>query len=148
LLAAEFDFVIVDTAAGLAEHTITAIERSTDVVLVSSMDVAGVRSVRKELDVLTQLGVTSAFRHFVLNRSDAKVGMEASDIQEFLGLTVDVAMPSSRLVPLSMNEGVAVIERDARSPVARSLNELVSKLAGVGAPSGRVSFLRRQREAS
>jgi pilus assembly protein CpaE len=150
LLKSDFDYVIIDTAAGLADHTLTAIERCTDVVLVGSMDVAGVRSVRKELEVLTQLGLTAQRRHFVLNRSDAKVGMEARDIEDFVGLSVDVAMPSSRLVPLSMNEGVAVIDRDARSPVSRALTDLVEHFAGVTSQSSRGvgSFLRRQREAS
>jgi pilus assembly protein CpaE len=76
--------------------------------------------------------------------------MEARDIEDFLGLSVDVAMPSSRLVPLSMNEGIAVIERDARSPVSRALTEIVEHFAGATNPSSRGvgSFLRRQREAS
>jgi hypothetical protein len=49
-----------------------------------------------------------------------------------------------------MNEGVPVIDRDARSPVARALTELVEHFAEVASPTSRgvSSFLRRQREAS
>jgi pilus assembly protein CpaE len=128
LLGTGFAFVVVDTVAGLGEHTLAAIERSTDLLFVASMDVAGVRSLRKEIDVLDRLGMTTARRHFVLNRADAKVGMEARDIERFLGMAVDAAIPSSRLVPLSTNEGVPVVDRDAKAPVARSLMGLVGRL--------------------
>jgi pilus assembly protein CpaE len=140
LLASEFAFVIIDTAAGVEDRALAAIERSTDLVFVGSMDVASVRSLRKETEVLDQLGMTAARRHLVLNRADAKVGMEVRDIEAFLGMRVDVAIPSSRLVPLSTNEGVPVLDRDAKAPVARSLLELVGRFtdsertqsAGVG----------------
>jgi pilus assembly protein CpaE len=115
------------------------------------MDVACVRSLRKELDVLDRLGMTSARRHLVLNRADAKVGMESRDIEDFLGMHVDVAIPSSRLVPLSTNEGVAVLDRDAKAPVARALSSLVARFTDTKTPQsaapGGYRF-RRAKEAS
>jgi pilus assembly protein CpaE len=156
LLASEFTFVVVDTGAGLEDRTLAAIERSTDLLFVGSMDVACVRSLRKELDVLYRLGLTTARRHLVLNRADAKVGMEPRDIEEFLGMRVDVAVPSSRLIPLSTNEGVAVVTRDAKAPVARSMSELVGRFtdmqrpesASAAGPSVGLYRRRRAKEAS
>ncbi|WP_324277154.1 AAA family ATPase [Blastococcus brunescens] len=54
-LSREFRHVVIDTAPGLADHTLVALERATDLVLVSSMDVPGVRGMRKELNVLEEL---------------------------------------------------------------------------------------------
>jgi len=51
-LAREFRYVVVDTAPGLSEQTLAALDRATDVVMLTSMDVPGVRGLRKELDVL------------------------------------------------------------------------------------------------
>ncbi len=54
-LAELFQFVVVDTAPGLSDVTLAALEQATDAVLLSSMDVAGVRGLRRELDVLGEL---------------------------------------------------------------------------------------------
>jgi pilus assembly protein CpaE len=147
LLTSEFRFVVIDTAAGIEEQVLNAVERSTDLVFVGSTDVASVRSVRKELDLLDRLQLTSARRHLVLNRSDARVRMERRDIEAFLGMAVDVAVPSSRLVPQSTNEGVVVIDRDGKAPVSRSLLDLAARFLPQPAPSP-APPRRRFREAS
>jgi pilus assembly protein CpaE len=134
ILAAEFPFVVIDTAAGLDEFALAALEASTDVVVVCSMDVTSVRGLRKELDVLDQLGLTQP-RHFVLNRADSRVGLSNGDIQATIGLPIDIAVSSSRSVPLSMNQGIPVIEADPRSPVSRQLAALVSRFTEVPAPA-------------
>ena len=54
LLAQNFDYVVVDTPAGLDERTLAAIECATDLLLVSSLDVTSIRSLRKALDALDQ----------------------------------------------------------------------------------------------
>jgi hypothetical protein len=75
--------------------------------------------------------------------------MKPRDIEEFLGMRIDVSIPSSRLVPLSTNEGVAVLSRDAKAPVSRSLAELVGRFSnthGSQAPAG--GFRRSRKEAS
>ncbi len=129
LLAEDFDYVIVDTSGGISEHTLSALEVSTDVVLVGSMDVPSVRSLRKVVAVLDQLGMTSQRRHCVLNRADARVGLDLDDIEQTIGLPIDVSVPSSRAVPLALNQGSPVVESDPRSPAAVALLELVGRFA-------------------
>ena len=63
-------------------------------------------------------------RHFVLNRADSKVGISISDVESAVGMEVDVRIPSSRLVPRSMNEGTPLIESAPKSPVARAFDEI------------------------
>jgi pilus assembly protein CpaE len=104
-------------------------EQATDLVLVGSTDVASVRAARKELEAFDLLGLSAQQRHFALNRSDARVGLSTSDIEATVGLKVDVAIPSSRAVPLSMNQGSALLEHDQRSPVARAFGELAGRFS-------------------
>lgn len=144
LLRSEFRFVIIDTGAGLGDLDLAAIELSTDLVFVGSMDVASVRSLRKELDILDRLGLAPAKRHLVLNRADSKVGMDTRDIEALLGLPIDVAVPSSRLVPVSTNEGEPVLEGAGRSPVAQSLAELVGRFTYSRRPATARASRRRR----
>jgi pilus assembly protein CpaE len=140
-LATSFRTVVVDTAAGLDEHTLAAIEQSTDLVFVCPPDVAAVRSLRKELDALDHLGMTAAGRHLVLNRADARVGIEPGDVENVLGMKAVVAIPSSRVVPFTMNAGTPIVDKDPRSPVARSIQDLAGQFSNpvagsAAAPAG------------
>jgi pilus assembly protein CpaE len=135
LLADEFSYVVLDTGAGLDEHTLAAMEAATDIVLVCGTDVASARGVRKEIDAFDLLGFTTQRRHLVLNRADARVGLDAGDIEATVGMDISVAVPSSRSVPLSMNQGIPLLEGAQKSPVSRSLGELVNRFAE--APAGK-----------
>jgi len=130
LLAAEFEVVIVDTGGDLGDATLAAVEAATDLLFVCSTDVASVRSLRKELDALDRLGTEGRRRHLVLNRADARVGARVADIEDVLGMTACVEIPSARSVPVALNQGVAVVEAYPRSPVARQLTRLVDMFAG------------------
>ena len=129
-LRQEFDFVIVDTAAGLAEVTMAAIEPSDELILICDMSVSAVRGLRKVMVALSKLDLFSRKAHFVLNRADSKVGLKLSEVESAVGMTVDVQIPSSRLVPRSMNEGLPVTESSPKSPVARSFVEVAEMIAG------------------
>ena len=147
LLADEFAYVIVDTSAGLSEHTLSALEVSTDLLLLCAMDVPSVRGLSKEIQALDQLGMVTQRRHFLLNRADAKVGLDAADIEATVGMPVDVSVPSSRVVPLSMNQGSPVVESEPRSPVAKQLTTLVNRFAPEPAsrPNGLLRWIKDAR---
>lgn len=130
LMRREFTYVVVDTAAGLGEHTLSALESATDVVLVCSMDVPGVRSFRKTLVTLDEIGMTGSYRHIVLTRADARVGLNIEDIERTIGRSVDITIPSTRAVPLSINQGMPILQSDQRrSTVYQSLTRLVGRFA-------------------
>jgi len=123
LLAQEFAYVVVDTPAGLDERTLAAIECATDLLMVSSLDVTSILSLRKALDALDRIGVEAA-RTFVLNRSDAKVGLEVSDAEEAVGMKAVVQIPSSREIPTALNIGTPVVKSEPKAEVSRRLQQL------------------------
>ena len=136
MLAAEFAYVVVDTAAGLDEYALSAAERSDDLVFVCVTDVPSVRGLRKALDVLDLLGMTKQQRHLVLNRSDDKVGLSARDVEATLGLAVATSVPTSRPIQIAINQGAPVVESDPRTPAARALVELSSRFVQEPAAAG------------
>jgi pilus assembly protein CpaE len=141
LLAQNFDYVVVDTPAGLDERTLAAIECATDLLLVSSLDVTSIRSLRKELDALDQMSV-KAPRTLVLNRADAKVGLNPSDVEEALGLKITCSVPSSRELPLALNLGVPVVLNEPKSAAAKAIQQLAEHFAPVEAEKARKGWRR------
>ncbi len=128
-LAREFRYVVVDTAPGLSEQTLAALDRASDVVMLTSMDVPGVRGLRKELDVLRELCMIPAGRHVVMNFADARGGLSVRDVETAIGTGVDVVLPRSKAVPASTNQGVPIIASSHRDPMAKELQRLVSRFA-------------------
>ncbi len=129
LLAQSFRYVVVDTPSGLDEFTLGAIEIASDLVILSATDVPSVRSTVKEVDALKVIGMESQRWHFVLNRADARTGLHLQAIEQSVGLEVDVAIPSSGTVPLSLNQGTPLVEADPKSPVSIAIGGLVQRLA-------------------
>ena len=141
LLAQNFDYVVVDTPAGLDERTLAAIECATDLLLVSSLDVTSIRSLHKALDALDQMAVT-AERRLVLNRADAKVGLDPSDAEEALGMKISCTIPVSHELPLSLNLGTPVVVSEPRSAVAKQLQVLSQRYAPAEADRQRKGWRR------
>lgn len=132
LLCQDFACVVVDTPAGLDDRTLTVLERATDLVLVATLDVSSIRNLAKEIDALDRLGMTGATRHFVLNRADARVGIEPADVEAALGITFDASVPSSRSIPYSMNQGRPLVLDDPAAPASRELSQLAGRFVGGG----------------
>jgi pilus assembly protein CpaE len=126
-LAEQFQYVVVDTAPGLPEIGLAAMEQCTDVVWVSGMDIPSVRGLRSGLDVLRQLDILPETRHVVLNMADSKLGLTVQDLESTLGAPVDVSIPRSRAVALSTNRGIPVLQESAKDPATKGLNQLVDR---------------------
>lgn len=133
-LAAEFDVVVVDTSAGITEATLSAIDASTDLMLVCDLSVSSVRGLRKVVDTLDRLEIVKPKRHFILNRADSRVGVTVDDASAVVGMPVTVAIPSARDVPLSMNQGLPVIEAAPRTQVAKRYMEAAAIFSMNGNP--------------
>ena len=137
LLSQIFDYVIVDTASGIDDHTLNAVEIATDVVLLVATDVPTVRSAQKSLQIYRQLGHDDRPWHIVLNRADAKVGLGPEDVEEAIGVKADIRVPESRAVGAAMNHGSPVVESQPKSPPAKALIGLARRFVSAASDAGR-----------
>jgi len=127
-LAAEFDFVVVDTGAGLTEHTLAALDVSTDAVLIADADVPSIRHLAKVVASLERLEMAHLRRHFVLNRADARIGIRISDVLSGVGLRMDLEIPTSRDVAISLSRGVPIALSNPKSSMAKKVGQLIERL--------------------
>ncbi|RPF28109.1 AAA family ATPase [Georgenia muralis] len=126
-LADEFRFVVVDTAPGLTEHNLAVMDETSDLVLVTSMDVPGIRGLRKEIDTLDRLSMVDAERHIVVNLAEKGVGLDIKDVAVTLGTDVHVEIPRSKAVSLSVNQGIPILVSSRRDAAARQIALLVER---------------------
>jgi pilus assembly protein CpaE len=128
ILASAFDFVVVDTGAGLTEHTLAALDASSDSVFVADADVPSIRHLAKVVRALDRLGM-KANRHFVLNRADARIGVRIADVLASVGLRTDIEIPTSREVPISLSHGIPIALSNPKSSMARGVARLAERIA-------------------
>jgi pilus assembly protein CpaE len=126
-LASEFRYVVVDTAPGLDDHALAAIDQADELVTLTSLDVPGVRGLRKELNILRDLGLNLEKRHVVVNFADPRSGLTKADVEATIGTGVDLVLPRSKAVPVSVNQGVPLLQSDGRDAMAKQLRKLVDR---------------------
>ncbi len=127
LLKQEFRYVVLDTAPGMSESTMTAIDHATDLLLVTSLDVPGVRGLRKELQLLNDLHLQPTTKHVVLNLADNAAGISVKDVEAAIERQVDFVLPRSPKVPRTVNQGTPIIHAIPRDRISRSLTDLVNR---------------------
>jgi pilus assembly protein CpaE len=145
VLRDEFAFVVVDTGAGLDEATLTAVEAATDVVMLTTTDLAAVQAMRKTIALLDQVELVAHRRWYVLNRANAKVGLTKDDIETAVGVVIDTELPSSRAVPMAMNQGLTVLQDEPKDGVAKGIDALARALEPVGIDERGRRLFRRGR---
>lgn len=146
VLVSQFSTIIVDTASGLTEHTLAALEVADDIVFVSSMDITSIQALRKESDLLDVLGLTSAARHVVINFSDRRSGLTVKDVENVIGSSIDVVLPRSGEVPLAGNKGAPIVLRKKLDDFGKPLADLARKVGSV-APAGKRGKRSKEKRA-
>lgn len=129
-LVSQFSWVVVDTAAGLDEPTLAALEVTDDAILVSTMDVSCVRGVRKEVELLNQLGLLPASRVLALNLADRQSGLKVKDVEAVIGLPVESVIPRAPEVQLASNHGQPLMLKGRKKggPFVKAVAGLVDRL--------------------
>ncbi|MBI5157298.1 MAG: AAA family ATPase [Acidimicrobiia bacterium] len=134
-LRALYDIVVIDTPPIFDDHLITVLEQADDVLVVVDMDLPSVKNAKIALDALRGSGFPMGRLQLVVNRVNAKARLDLVELERSLGLRVAGSIPSDRLVPQSVNEGIPVVALSPRSRVARAFHVLAGLIRLGDAPS-------------
>ncbi|WP_159800993.1 AAA family ATPase [Arthrobacter zhaoguopingii] len=143
-LASEFKYVVVDTAPGLGEHCLAALEQATDGVWICGMDVPSVRGLNKSFTALKALQLMPQGRHIVLNFADRKSGLSVQDVESTINAPIDVVIPRSRTLPFSTNCGVPVLQAKTKDAATGGLQKLVDRFDPSWVPPRKIKMHRRE----
>lgn len=132
MLQTMFEVVVLDTGARMDDLVFTAVDKSDVIYAMATMDVASVKDTRVSVQRLRHLGYANGAVRLVLNRADAKVWLEPSEVERSVGTTVQARIPSDRLVPRSLNRGVPIVIDAPRSAVSKSITAVARQLMDEG----------------
>lgn len=124
-LTGQFQYIVVDTAPGMGEHALAALEIATDAVFVAGMDVPGVRGMRKQMDLLNELGLIPQEVKVVVNAADRNNGLTVQDIEATIRTTVHLVIPRSKMAGYATNRGEPLLLHSPKDKASRQLNALI-----------------------
>ena len=122
------DYMVIDSPPNFSENTLALLEKIDFLCMVASMDVLSIKNLKVSLEVVEQLKFPYEKILLIINRANTKVGITTEEIESTLMRKIDIAIPSDRLVPLTINQGNPIINGHPKSAVSKSINRLTKHI--------------------
>ena len=117
-----YAYVIVDTATALTDLTLSTIDVSDIIVLVTTQDIPSIKNSRLFLDLLQNLGVPRDRVMFIMNRFDKRVNITPERVADNLKQEVALVIPADEATAVkAVNRGVPFVLDNKNQPVARGV---------------------------
>lgn len=137
-LKTEFEYVLLDTAGGITDITLSVLDECNATILVSTLDLASVKSLKREIDVIKQIGLLPENKIFVVNQAVRNSGLRVKDIEELMGFPVNVLIQREPEVLTSINRGEPMSSSKKKNGFTKgilSIAQLIEKVSPEGQKS-------------
>ena len=128
LMSEVFNYVIVDGPTYLHDTVIPALEESSDIIAVTTLDLPSIQNMKQCLDLLTRLSMRSKVR-VVLNRVGYMGGLKVRDVEDELGMDVQCVIPDQEKIAMdAANMGKPLFLAARSSNIGKRIEELANKI--------------------
>ncbi len=122
------DFIIFDAPSIFSENVLAILEKLDYLCMITTKDVPSIKNLKISLQVLERLKFPKEKILIIMNRSDSRVGITLNEIEDTIGRKINIAIPSNRIVPLTINKGIPVVLNYPKSSVSKNINKLTKIL--------------------
>lgn len=130
VLKQAFSYIIVDTSANFDGKTITALDHSDLILLISIVNLPAIRNCQRCLELFERLGYEKAKTKIILNRYMENDEIKIEDVEDVLGKKVFWKIPNNYFTIMSaINKGIPVGLINADSNISKSYRELAAMLS-------------------
>jgi pilus assembly protein CpaE len=119
-----YDAIIVDTSPFFHGPMLATLDRTDELLVLCGLDVPTLKNVRLAMQTLELLSFPSSRIRYVLNRANTKVGLSKREVEGALKVSVQVEVPSDRMVPISVNRGTPAVISEPGSDFSKAMNSL------------------------
>jgi len=123
-----YDYIIIDTSAGLGRETLAAIKASDNSILITVPEKAALASAYKAMRVAESLFVPVI--GVVLNMYDPKYTIKVNDVEYYLAKHIIGTIRRDNIVRESMESGVPLVFYNKNSAVAQDILKIAYELIG------------------
>jgi pilus assembly protein CpaE len=127
-----FDLIVIDAGSTLNENSVTMMDASDRILLVTSPDLASLHDISRFIQLSQSLSYTPEKMLVVLNREGIQGGVSTKEIESALHNKVFAKIPEDSPNALrSLNRGLPLLVRYPRSPASRAIRQLAKVLTEV-----------------
>jgi len=127
-----FQNIIIDGGNNLNENTVTYMDSSDKILLVLNPDLASLRDVRQFMEISKTLSYSPEKTLLLLNLIGRKADVKREEIENILNMKIFGRIPADENMALScLNEGVPVVLKNPRHPIAKAYEEIARGLVKV-----------------
>ena len=120
-----YAYVVVDTSAYLTDVTLSAVDASDLIVLVTTQDIPAIKNCRLFLDLLQTMGIERDRILFAMNRFDKRINITPERVAENLKQEVAAVIPlDEQTVTKAVNRGVPFVIDAKNQPATRGIFSL------------------------
>ena len=132
----EFDFVLIDSPAGIEQGFRNAIVGADEIVIVTNPEMASVRDADRIIGLVEAAGKPEP--RLILNRLRAEMVkrgdmMDVADVLEVLGIDLVGIVPEDEMIIIGTNKGEPVVY-EKRSRAGRAFINAAQRIMGVEVP--------------
>ncbi|MGI6587828.1 MAG: AAA family ATPase [Peptococcia bacterium] len=124
LLKLSYDYIVIDTPPFFNDTNLTALDLSTQILLVLAMDLATIKNIKLSLELLQSLQHAEKTK-LILNRASDDMGITIADAEETLNFLIAGYIPSEgKIVVPALNEGIPFVLSHPTARVSKAVHEV------------------------
>jgi len=125
-----YQFVVIDTRAGLGDDVLVFLDASDLILQVLTYDSMAIRNLAMAGEAFDAIGYPPTKLATILNRSDSTGGISKADVETALGSAIDFELVSDgRLVVAANNEGVPFVSGSPDAPISQGIKQIAASLS-------------------
>lgn len=129
VLKDEYDYILIDTDQSFDDITLTALDISDIILIITTLDVLTIKNVKLGLEAMASLHYESSKIKLILNRSTSEMGLSINDLQNSLKYPVSNSLPSDgKVAVMSCNKGIPFVISDPKAPITEAIQDLAREL--------------------
>lgn len=130
VLKKTFSYIVIDTGSNFDGKTITALDNSDMILLITIVNLPAVRNCQRCLDLFERLGYDKEKTKIIINRFMENDEIKVEDVEDVLGQQIFWKIPNNYFTIMSaINKGIPVKEINADSNISQSYRELAAMLS-------------------
>src|SRR3989304_5889395 len=124
-----YAYVVVDTPSNLTDITLSAIDISDLIVLITTQDIPAIKNCRLFLDLVQTMGIDRERILFVMNRYDKRISITPERVTENLKQEIASVVPlDEQFVTKAVNRGIPFVLDNKNQPATRGIFSLAESV--------------------
>jgi pilus assembly protein CpaE len=121
---------------------LATLDRTDELLVLCGLDVPTLKNVRLALQTLEMLSFPAGRIRYVMNRTNANVGLSTREVEAGLKVKIGFELPTDRAVQLSVNRGEAVVLAEPRSEFSKGIAAIAKQVAPASTAAKKVERKR------